>query len=153
MLEIVELADEVRGRATGQWRDRPQALQVRPVTAGTGSRLPAAVCNECAPPLDTAGRDIRDEARARVATDEVGSRASPGLAAMCHPVTYGRGTRAVSTTVMFARGFNAEKYAAAVSISSAATALETVIIACGGNRDGTAVLRAPLLKSAICCTM
>jgi hypothetical protein len=54
---------------------------------------------------------------------------------------------------MFARGFNAEKYAAAVSISSAATALETVIIACGGNRDGTAVLRAPLLKSAICCTM
>ena len=46
-----------------------------------------------------------------------------------------------------------EKYAAAASTSSGETALASAIIALGGPRCGTEVLRAPLLKSAICCWM
>ena len=44
---------------------------------------------------------------------------------------------AVSTTVMFAAGRNAEKYAAAVSISAAEAATDSAVIAATGNLDGT----------------
>ena len=57
MLEIVELADEIRGRPTGERRDRCQTSQVRAVTAGTSDRRSVAACNERAAPLDTADRD------------------------------------------------------------------------------------------------
>ena len=54
---------------------------------------------------------------------------------------------------MFAAGLNAEKYAAAESISAAEAAIDSEAIAATGSLDGTDDLRAPLLKSAICWTM
>ena len=136
------------------------------MATGTSGRPPTAACNERSTLLDTTDRDVCDEVRARVSTDEVfqvlrdldDPLTDRFAFAAWHrrkvpSVTYDFGTIAVSTTVMFAAGLNAEKYAAAVSISAAEAATDNAVIAATGSLDGTDDLRAPLLKSAICWTM
>ena len=83
----------------------------------------------------------------------VGSRAPPGSAARNHPATYVFGTVVVSMTRIDRRGGSAEKYAAAAATSPSVADLASAIISVVGNRFGTEVPRAPLLKSAICWTM
>ena len=60
------------------------------------------------------------------------------------------GTSAASTTRIHFLNGNEAKYAAAVRISSSFAAFASWIIALGGPIFGSALLRSPLLKSAIC---
>jgi hypothetical protein len=60
---------------------------------------------------------------------------------------------AVSTTRTRAAGFSEEKYLAAASISASVRCLALWIMPACGPRCGSALLRAPLLKSRIWRTM
>src|SRR5258708_18036693 len=71
MLELVELADEIGGRAAGDARHICRAAQGPPVAAGAGDGLAAAGCGERFAFLHATRRDIGDKACVSVAILEL----------------------------------------------------------------------------------